>query len=460
MRRLVVVGGGISGLAAAWAARQAAGRIPGGLEVVVLERGEDVGGKARSIPRDGWLFEAGPSGFVGGRPELDRMIDACAMADQRVRADAASARRFLFRAGRMRRIVATPIGFARSGILSAAGLARLAVEPFIPARRDGAEETVWGFAARRLGREVADRMIVPMAFGIFAGNARLLSLPAAFPRMAALERDHGSLIRGLIARRGGTSPGPLTSFRRGTQALPHALAERGGFGVRCRADVRALVRDGLGWRVAVAGDSTGVPADAVILAAEPWASAQLLRALDDTTAAELDAIACPPVAVVALGYGEDESTRVPCGFGVLVALDEGFRALGNLWDSHIYPERCPKGHVLIRAMFGGAIDPAAGTLDETALIALARDEARRLYGIAAPPRFVHVVRWPRAIPQYELGHLDRVARIEGAVEALGGVFITGNGLRGVAFADAAVNGLRCGERAAEHLAGATSGPER
>ena len=451
VRRLVVVGGGISGLAAAWAARQAASRVEGGLEVLVLERGGAVGGKASSIARDGWLVEGGPSGFLGGRPEMERLIDGIGLASERAPANPASARRFLFRAGRMRRIVPNPVGLLREGILGGRGVARMLAEPFIAARRDAADESVWSFAARRLGAEVADRMILPMALGIFAGDARRLSLAAAFPRMAALEREHGSLIRGMIARRGRTSSGALTSFRCGMQQLPRALAERGGFSVRCGAEVRALRRTNVGWSVAVDKDAEVIPADAVILAGEPWAMASLMQPHDPALAAELTAISCPPVAVVALGFGPAAAARVPAGFGVLIARGEGFRMLGNLWETHLYHGRGPAGHVLVRAMFGGAVDPEAGAMSETELAALARAEIARLYGMTDAPVFEHVVRVPRAIPQYEIGHSARVARIADAIEGLHGLSMTGNGLRGVAFADAASDGVRIGDAAVQQL---------
>jgi oxygen-dependent protoporphyrinogen oxidase len=451
VRRLVVIGGGISGLAAAWAARQAASRVEGGLEVLVLERGAAVGGKANSIARDGWLVEGGPSGFLGGRPEMERLIEGIGLAKELAPANPASARRFLFRAGSIRRIVPNPVGLLREGILGPRGVARMLAEPFVAVRRDAADESVWAFAARRLGAEVADRMILPMALGIFAGDARRLSLAAAFPRMAALEREHGSLIRGMIAKRGRTSSGVLNSFEHGMQQLPHALAERGGFTVRCGVTAQALLRTNDGWSVVVDGDAEAIPAAAVILAGEPWAMAPLVRSLDASMAAELTAIACPPVAVVALGFGPAAAARVPVGFGVLIARGEGFRMLGNLWETHLYQGRGPAGHVLVRAMFGGAVDPEAGAMSESELAALARAEIARLYGMTDSPVFEHVVRVPRAIPQYEIGHSARVARIVDAIGMLPGLSITGNGLRGVAFADAASDGVRVGDAAAQQL---------
>jgi oxygen-dependent protoporphyrinogen oxidase len=445
MARLVVAGGGIAGLAAAWSARCAAARAGVTLDVLVLERDDQVGGKARTIVRDGWMVEGGPSGFLGGRAEVDALLRAGGLADDAVEARAAAKRRFLYHGGRLREIKASPLGFARSGIMSAAGLARLAAEPFVPRSRGTDDETVWAFAARRLGREAADRLVSPMTLGIFAGDARRLSLASAFPKMARLEREHGSLIRGLIARRGKTSAGPLTSLRGGMQSLPRGLAANGGFRVRCGASIQRIARTGSGWTVSVAGDGSAIEADAVIVATEPWAGASLIRPLDAAAADALEAIPCPPVTVVALGFDASARAHIPDGFGVLIARGEGFRMLGNLWETSLYPGRGPDGGILVRAMFGGAIDAAIGELDEAEALALATREVARLYGLSSAPVFAHVVRLQRAIPQYEVGHAARVAAVDRAVAALPGLAVTGFGLRGVAFGDSAADGVRTGE---------------
>ena len=450
-RRIVVIGGGIAGLAAAWAARRTAADARQDLEVLLLERGARVGGKANSVARDGWLIESGPSGYLSGRPEMDGLVEALGLAPDRVPANRAASVRFLYRAGKIRRVVPNPVGLLTEGILGPLGVTRMLAEPFVPRRHESSEdESVWSFAARRFGRQVADRMVRPMALGIFAGDARRLSLRAAFPRMAALEREHGSVTRAMIARRGSTGSGTLTSFRHGMQQLPRALGERGGFAVRCNASARALNRTADGWSVVV-NDVESIPADAVVLAGEPWAMAPLLRAHAEQAATELEGIACPPVGVVALGFGPAAAAKLPVGFGLLVARGEGFRMLGTLWESHLYEGRGPSGHLLVRAMFGGAVDPEAGGLPESELAALGRSEVGKLYGLRDTPLMEHVVRVPRAIPQYELGHTGRVARITAAVDALPGLSITGNGLRGVSFADAASDGVRVGSAAARRL---------
>lgn len=473
MARLVVVGAGISGLAAAWSARVTAARAGVTLDVLVLESSAEVGGKARTVVHDGWMVEGGPSGFLGGRAELDLLIRASGLENDVIPANASAKRRFLYRAGRMRELKTSPLAFARSGILSIPGLLRLGAEPFISRSRDERDETVWAFAARRLGREAADRLIAPMTLGVFAGDARRLSLASAFPKMAALEREHGSLLRGMIARRQSAAhaerasttreksfaenapPGQLASFRHGMQSLPRKLAENCGLRVRCGATVRAIARTPSGWSVAVADDGTAIEADAVIIAAEPWTAAQLLRPLSAAAADALDAIPCPPVTVVALGYDAAARALIPDGFGVLIARGEGIRMLGNLWETSIYPGRGPAGGILVRALFGGAVDAGIEALTEDEMVALATREVAQLYRLTAAPVFQAVMRIERAIPQYETGHATRVATVEHAVDSMPGLAATGFGLRGVAFGDAASDGVHVGEKIGRSLAGAS-----
>jgi len=459
MPRLVVIGGGISGLAAAWRAAERAERVPGGLEVHVFERDPEPGGKARTLQRDGWLVETGPTAFMGNEPLLDELVAAAGVAP--IEADDAAAHRFVVRGGVMREVSAHPLRFARSGILGPLGLARLALEPFVPRRRSESDESVWSFAARRIGRQAADRLIAPMVLGVFAGDARRLSLPAAFPRLAVLEREHGSLVRGMIALRrsrssrprGGPagSSAPLRSFREGMQALPRALAARGRFQVHCGDAVSAIVPGSAArYRVRVdAGESIDV--DAVVIATEPWAAAPLLETLCPGAAKELARIACPPVAVVALGYPDSAAPGVPRGFGVLVPRGERLRILGCLFDSHLFPGRSPERHLLLRAMVGGAVDPDAARLDDGALVETVRTDLRRLAGITTEPAFVSVTRWPRAIPQYELGHLDRVRRIERDLSRFPALALAGNGLHGIAFGKAAAAGGRAADRVFDTL---------
>jgi oxygen-dependent protoporphyrinogen oxidase len=471
VKRLVIVGGGISGLAAAHAAAERLGvgaaDPRGGVEIVVLEREPAVGGKARTNVERGFTVEAGPAGFLAPDPAIDRLVRAAGIEHQLLPADAAAARRYLVHAGRLRRLSMDPVRFVGSGILGPLAILRALREPWVE-RRDPAigDESVWDFARRRLGAQAADRLVAPMVLGVFAGDARRLSLRSAFPRLAELEAEHGSLVRGMLARSrrietdpkagdgapvGPAGPGRLTSFRGGLETLPRALA-RGPAQVRCGIAVESVDRDQAGLVLSFPGET--LQADAVVLAAEAASSSRLVAGSAPRLAAELAAIDCPPIAVVALAFDAAAARRVPRGFGVLVPRGEGRRVLGVLWDSHMFPGRSPEGTLLVRAMLGGAVDREAGLADEADLLAWTRDDLRQLLGIEAPPVFTRVVRWERAIPQYELGHAERVRRIEAEVARQPGLFLAGTALHGVAFGKAAAAGLAAGEAAADYLSSA------
>lgn len=453
MKRLVVIGGGISGLAAAQAAREAAGE---GLDVVVLERAPDVGGKALSLRERGFLVEAGPTGYLDNEPAVDRLVAAAGLT--KIPADGAAAHRFIYRAGKMREVKANPLAFAFSGLLSPRGLLRIPFEIFVAPRRAAGEESVFDFARRRIGRQGAERLIAPMMLGVFAGDARRLSLEAALPRMAEIERTYGSLFKGLAAirRAGKKNAGPapsatLTSFPEGLQQLPRELARRGRFTVRCGVEAERLVPRAEGGYEVVLAAGGSLAADAVALCGEPWATAALCREWLPDLARPFSEIHCPPVAVVALGYGPAALDVVPRGFGVLVPRGEGVRTLGALWDTHLFAGRSPERRLLLRAMLGGAVDPEAPEMCDAGLVEQAREDLEKVMKLSLAPVFSKVVVWPRAIPQYELGHLSKVRTIEAELARRPGLFVGGNGLYGIAFAKAAAAGIRAGEAAASYL---------
>ena len=461
-QRLLIVGGGISGLAAAEGAHAAANDRRSQLDIRVLEAGPRVGGKAQSL-RDGpWLMECGPSSFLANEPVVDRLIAVAGVTP--LRAASHAARRYVLRGAELREIHAHPLKFARSGLLSARGLVRLLAERYVPrAPADAADESVWSFAKRRLGIEVADRMMGPMVSGIFAGDAKQISLRAAFPRMAALEREHGSLLRALKARKqagrlsgGPTGPaGHLTSFAEGMATLPLALAETGHGTVHVRSPVATIARGtSAAWRV-VLEQGEAVEADGLVLATECWAARDMIATLIPQLAKPLDEIATPPVAVVALGFGQEALACCPKGFGALLPRDAGYRILGVLWETHMFPGRSTPDTLLVRVMLGGATDPDVGAMDPAQLLAIARSDTMRLLGLPHPPRYERIHLWPRAIPQYTLGHETRRQRVHAALRharaELGPLAMAGNSLEGVSFGASAASGWRAGERIAQSL---------
>ena len=430
-RRLVVIGGGIAGLAAAW---ESATRH--GAEVEVLEAAGAAGGNIRSERRDGYLCEWGPTGFLDDAPAT---LDACArlgLTPRLTRANPAAERRFVVRGGRLRELPHGLAGFLTSDVLTLPGRLRVLGEPLVPRRRSDEDESVLAFARRRIGREAADVLVDALVTGIYAGDGERLSLRSTLTKLHELERDHGGLVRGMIARRGkgGGPAGPrgrLTSFPDGLVELPRALAA--ALGPRLRLGARATGverRSGGGYRVHVEG-SAPVEADAVVVAVPSWSAAPLVGELDPALASSIAGIPSVPVAVLHLGFAAGDAAGLQ-GFGFLIPRGESRRLLGVLLPSNIFPGRAPEGHLLATAMLGGARDPGAVDASDAELIDEAAAALRALAGVAAPPRFALVIRHPRAIPQYVLGHAARLAAIDARLGTLPGLVLAGNSYRGVA----------------------------
>jgi oxygen-dependent protoporphyrinogen oxidase len=433
--RVAVVGGGIAGLAVAHALRRRAPEA----EVTVFEAAARAGGNIRSERVDGDLCEWGPHGFLDNARETLDLVGELGLAERVHRSDDRARRRFVFRNGRLHELPAGPGAFLASGLLSWRAKLRLAAEPWARSRPEG-DETIHAFAARRIGGEAADVLVDSMVSGVFAGDPHALSLRACFPKMWQMESDHGGLFRALLVRmrtkrvgRGdplGAPLGRLTSFRDGTEDLVHALARTLGPALRLGMPVTALRREGGGWRVLSADG--GVEADAVVLAGPPSRMASLASPVDDGLAHELSAIPSAGLAVVALGYDARRLPEPMDGFGFLVPRSEGPRVLGVLWDSSIYPGRAPEGKVLLRAMIGGARDEGAVRLDEDTLLATVRRDLRTTMHLEAEPELARVFRHPLGIPQYAVGHLARLERIEARLLRHPGLFVAGNAYRGVA----------------------------
>ena len=455
-RRLVIVGGGPSGLAAAWKASAEAQRAGAALEVVVLEADAEVGGKARTEFADGLLIETGPQGFLDDQPVVREMIDACGLAGEVIEPEPAANRRYIYRGGRLRELQRSPLAFAKSGLLGPFGLARLAMEPLVRSRQHGdagtgEDESLFDFAARRMGRQAATRLISPVVLGIFAGDARRLSAAAAFPRLVAMEQAHGSLFKAMRAgRRRGVPPPGHRTFRRGIEALPQAVAELPGIEVRCNRPVTSVERgaDG-GFTVTSAGGL--LPADAVIVAADLPAVADLVAGVSAAAADELRQIESPPMAVVHTAFDASAAAHIEPAYGFLAARGEGIRMLGCQYETATFSGRSPEDRFLARSMYGGSVDPEAADLGDAQLVALTLGELRRTVGIDAEPTYTSIARWPHAIPQYAPGHPQRVARIEAALDPIEGLYLAGNVLHGVGLSRAIAVGAECGERAARLL---------
>lgn len=432
MTRIVVIGGGISGLSIAWTI----GRRDPSAEVILLERRSRTGGNIWTELVDGYRCEAGPDGFLDNAPATLELVKQLGIEDRLQPSSDAARRRYIFRSGRLHEIPTGPRGFVTTRLMSVAGKARLLCEPLGRKAPDG-DESILAFASRRIGREAASVMVDSMVSGVFAGDARALSLRACFPKMWELEREYGSLVKALIATRktrkkddaAGAPAGRLTSFVNGMSELVDTLTERLGPAVRLSTPATFVKRlEGGGWQIGVPGGT--FEADAIVLAGPASEAAALLHPMDRELADDLNQIPTASLAVVCLGY--DAAAAGPLsGFGFLVPRSEGTRILGTLWETSIYPNRAPEGKALLRVMIGGALDPDAVSVPDAELIRTVRDELQRTMGLNAVPEFVKIVRHRRGIPQYVGGHLDRLARIDAALTRLPGLHLAGNSYRGV-----------------------------
>ncbi|HXG10878.1 MAG TPA: protoporphyrinogen oxidase [Gemmataceae bacterium] len=456
MPRVVIVGAGISGLALAYRLQQAR---PDAI-ITILEQRPRPGGTVWTERRDGYQLEVGPNGFLDSKPSTLALCRDLGLGEQLVPAsESASRNRFLFLGGKLRPLPAGPISFLFSDLLSWRGKLAILAERFRRPRCDARDESIDAFVRRRAGREAAEVLADALVTGIYAGDPALLSVRAAFPRLVEWEEAYGSVLKGLMqtarrrraeaAARGEPYPRPgrMWSLRPGLRLLIETVCDQLRqpplLGVAVKR-IERMAADRPGWVVRGEGDDRW-PADVVVLACPAYQQAAILADLDRELAEQIDAIAYNRVAVVGLGYRRADVPVSLDGFGYLAPQRSRRDLLGVQWCSSIFPERAPAGHVLLRAMCGGWHRPEVVGWEDARLLEAVRADLRLALGIQAAPVFHQVVRWDRAIPQYHVGHLERVADIEQRAARHRGLFLTGNAYRGVALND-------CTEQA-ERLAG-------
>ncbi len=464
-RRVVVVGGGIAGLAAAHRLVEHA-QAGAPLDVVLLEASDRLGGSIGTERAGGFVLERGADSMITDKPWGLALCERVGLAGRLVGTRPGERRTMVVHGGRLHPL---PEGFllmaptslwpvATSPLFSLAGKLRMALDLVLPRRRVGGDESLAAFVRRRLGGEALERVADPLAGGIYTADPERLSLAATMPRFLELERTHRSVVLGLRATArvapgdAGARYGMFVAPVDGMGALVEAVARRLPEGVvRVGREVASLARDAGRWRIAAGGQA--IDADAVIVAAPAFAAARLLAPLDPALGGLLDAIDYASSAMVTLGFPAAGLAGRLTGFGFVVPFTERRPLLACTYASRKYPGRAPEGHELLRAFVGGARRPDLVELDDDTLVTTVRDELRALLGITTDPVLVRVDRWRRAMPQYAVGHLDRVAAIEQRAAALPGLALAGAAYRGVGIPDC----VRSGEAAADGVAGGGGG---
>ncbi len=448
----VIVGGGVSGLATAYHLRRRGHRVR------VLERQVLGGGNAVSERIGGFLMEHGPSSVNVGAPyaaALERLLE---LDGGRCELGSAVRYRYLTGAGRLHQIAVHPLGFFTSDYLSWRSRLRVLAEVAVPRRDGGGEESVAAFCSRRFGTEFAARVIDPLVGGVFAARAEETSVAAVFPQLVEMERQFGSVTRGVLIRRrsGGRMPGRrLYSWLDGVGSLPRALIQRLGPDLETGAAVRRIRPDPQGFRVEF-GAAGSLVAKSVVVATQPHVAATLLETVDRNAAEAAAAIDAPPLAVVFLGYRRGQVEHPLDGIGYLTPSSEGGALSGALFCSSMFPGRAPEGCVALAGYLGGARAPDLARLPPREMIALAREEFRQRLDARGEPVVVRWRQWPRGLPQYTMGHGERIAAIQGVEKRHPGFFVTGNYFAGPAIATCLEQAGETAERVHAFLRGADS----
>jgi oxygen-dependent protoporphyrinogen oxidase len=492
-RRIVIIGGGITGLAAAHRLIELANQTDPQIDVLLLEASSRLGGVLKTDHRDGFLVEAGADSFISEKPEAIELAKRIGLDSHLIETNKEHRRSFVVRNGRLRPV---PEGFQllapsrlwpfiTSDIFSWSGKARMALDLFIPRRaiaNGGDDESLAQFVRRRLGREAFERMAQPMIGGIYTADPEKLSLRATLPRFLEMEREHGSLIlamwklgrslrgRSPTVREGlaraasapsGTSGARYSlflSFDGGMQMLADRLSSTLPAGVvQLNTQAKALLfhAQAKQWEIRLS-DNRSISADAICLAVPAFVAATLLRDTDVELSRALDQIEFASTATINLAYRRADVPHPLDGFGFVVPFIERRSILACTFSSVKYAGRAPANHVLLRAFVGGALQPEMFELDEDEMICRVRADLRDLLGIEQPPLFAVVEKWRRSMPQYHVGHLELILRLQQGLREIPGLQLAGNSYSGVGVPDC----IRSGEAAAAEILFASSASSR
>ena len=475
-RTVAVIGGGVSGLSTAYALHEKAAAAGISIRCTVVDAAPDWGGKIVTHRVGDLVTEAGPDSFLSQKPAGLELCAKLGLTDQLINTNETSKRACVFSQGRLRElpeglVVISPnqLGpFLRSGLLSWSGLARMGLDLAMPVKRSSNDESLASFFRRRMGRQAFERMLEPLMAGIYAGDAEQMSVQATFPRFVELEQQYGSVIRGMMtARKAGSSARPagpkrtmFVSLKNGLSDLVTALVARlteqgvtlrGGCGVEAlRVRSHQLGR----WMYdVILNDGSALSVDSLVLATPAYVSAELVRPLTPIAGGLLEMIPYASTATIAMAFPRTAVSGAAEGFGFVVPRAEGRDLIAATWTSLKWPHRASTDQLLVRCYVGGVGREAILQLDDQALVARVREELASMCGVTANPGYVEVNRWMQAMPQYTLGHLDRLNQIEGALSRYGGLVLTGAGYRGVGIPDCIRDGAIAADLVVRYLSG-------
>ena len=454
MNSVAIIGAGVTGLTAAFYLKRA------GVPVTVFEAGPRAGGVIQSLRRDGFLAEFGPNTLLETSPKIAWLIRDAGLESRKLATDPAAEARYVARYRQPIEMPGSPAGFFATRLFTVRAKLAVLREPFVKPRRDGVEESIAEFVVRRFNQEFLDHAVDALVAGIYAGDPHKLSLPHAFPKLKALEDNYGSMIKGQIfgardRKKSGEvakDRAPKFSFDEGLQVLPDTLAAQLGGSLKLNSPVAKLTQSDNGWRVVT--ENGELEFTAVIYCGTAYRLAELeieagRAALPRRPLDIFSEISYPPVASVVLGFRREDVAH-PCqGFGMLIPKIEGFKILGTIFSSALFPNRAPAGHLTLTSYIGGARYPELALLPPEQLVEATLADLRVLLGVRGKPVFTQTVIYPRAIPQYNVGYGKYRQRLNDLEAAAPGLFFAGHYRDGVSLGDSIVSGVNIAERVAK-----------
>ncbi|WP_028845609.1 protoporphyrinogen oxidase [Thermodesulfovibrio thiophilus] len=442
---VVIVGGGISGLSLAYFLLK---KKPD-LDIKIIEAENKAGGKIVSENISSFLCEAGVNGFLNNKPST--IVLANELGIEPLMGSEHSKVRYILIDGQLKKVPEDPLKFFASSLLSVRGKIRMIGEYFIPPLKEDIDESVQSFVSRRVGTEFYEKLIDPMSTGIYAGDPTKMSMKSCFPKVYWLEKKYGGLIKGLIALKKGkknveTAPkSMLMSFRNGMVELIQSLENKLASKILKNKKVLDITLNNGLYNLYMA-DGEYLQATKIVLACPAHESANIVKEFDKELSKLLASIPYPPLSVVAFGFKTEQIGFGTGLYGFLVPHREKRKILGCLFDSTIFPNRAPQGYVLLRTMIGGMRSPDLALLPDEKLIETALSELRDILSIKGNPEFIKIFRWQKAIPQYQVGHEEKLRKIDERLKSFPGFYLTGNAYRGVSVNDCIQNSIELADK--------------
>jgi oxygen-dependent protoporphyrinogen oxidase len=477
MKKIVIIGAGIAGLSTALALEEEAVKRGMGLEITLLERRDRVGGNIKTERAGGFLIEGGPDCFLSEKPWAMALCKKLGLGKELLATNEKNKKTFVLSGGKLHElpegfILMVPtrvMPFLKNSLISPMGKIRMGLELFVPRRSGASDESLGSFVRRRLGQEALDKIAEPLVAGVHAGDPETMSVRASFPKFVQMEAEHGSLIKGMLARMrdlhgrkpaGGAQATPASgdgrvtmfmTLRNGLSDLVNAITARLNM-TAIRTGVNAVGVRGSegGYLIDVEGEP-GIKADAVVIAAPAYVASKLLERFDDALSAKLMTIPYVSTATVSLGYERKDIKHPLDGFGFVIPKTEKKNIMAASWVSVKFAGRAPDGSVLIRCFVGGAKNEELVFRGDEELKRLVACDLREIMGITAEPKVVRVYRWHKAMPQYTIGHEERVAAIDALAARHPGLYLGGSAYRGIGISDCIRTGEEIARKAAEFM---------